>query len=319
MGCHVVFSKSAQENKLEKLVRLGLRVILSADVVHAWRNRAAISRADIVWTHTESQYLAVAMVGVLLGKRIPMIGQTVWLMDSWDRLTAPKKALIRWLLSRVDVLTFHSPENLARAKVLFPDAKVRLVKFGIPAERMHAPVAQPAGSVVNILALGNDRHRDWKTLIEAVSGVPNFRLKILSGSVPKRLAKRGGNIEVTRARSNDELHRAFSEATVVCVALKDNLHASGLTVIQEAILYGVPVVATNIGGLSAYFSANEIRYVPTGDAKALRAAFDEIARDPAGALKRAQRAQALMADPDELGAQAYIRDHVALSREILGR
>jgi len=319
MGCHVVFSNSARENKLEKLFRLGLRVLLGADVVHAWRNRAAIGEADIVWTHTESQYLAVAMVGVLLRKRIPMIGQTVWLMDSWDSLTSPKKMLIRWLVSRIDVLTFHSPENYARAKILFPGVNARLVKFGIPAEKKRAPVERPASAVVNILALGNDRHRDWKTLIEAVNGVPNFRLKILSGSVPRRIAKHGGNVEVTRARSNDELHRAFEEATVVCVPLKDNLHASGLTVIQEAILAGVPVVATNIGGLSTYFSADEIRYVPIGDATALRAAFDEIAREPARARARAARAQALMADPDDLGAQAYIRDHVTLSREILGR
>lgn len=317
MGCSVTFSESQKEGKLHKLCRLGVRAILGADLIHAWRNRAAIRNSDIVWTHTESQYLSVAMVGVLLRRRIRIIGQNVWLIDTWDALTFLKKALFRWLISRVDVLTFLSPENCARAKALFPSANVRLVKFGIPAEEKKPPVERPRGHVVNILAVGNDRHRDWKTLIEAVSGAPDFRLKILSGSVPKRLVKGRENIEVTRAQSNEELHNAFDEATLVCVPLKKNFHASGLTVIQEAILLGVPVVATDIGGLSGYFSADEIRYVPVGDAAALRAAFDEISRDPASSLERAARAQARMEDPNDIGAQPYIRRHVELSREIL--
>ncbi|WP_322015092.1 glycosyltransferase family 4 protein [Paraburkholderia sp. J12] len=317
MGCRVAFSKSKKENKVEKLWRLALRAILGADVVHALRNREAILSSDIVWTHTESQYLAVAMVGLLYGKRVPTIAQTIWLIDSWDALSWPKKALFRSLVARMDVLTFHSPENYARAKALFPAADVRWVKFGIPAETRRMCGRRAHENVVNILALGNDRHRDWKTLIDAVSGMERVKLKILSGSVPKRLVKRAGNIEVTRAGSNDELREAFDEATLVCVPLRENLHASGITVIQEAVLSGVPVVATDVGGVSAYFSPDEIRYVPVGDAAALRAAFEEIFRNPEQAFARASRAQARMADLDDFGAQAYVRQHVDLSREIL--
>ncbi|HEY4296180.1 MAG TPA: glycosyltransferase family 4 protein [Paraburkholderia sp.] len=319
MGCRVTFSKSGMEGRLGKLCRLGVRAILGADLVHAWRNRTAIRHADIVWTHTESQFLAVAMVGVLVGQRIRIIGQSVWLIDSWDALMWPKKALFRWLISRVDVLTFHSPENYARAKALFPAANVRLVKFGIPAETKQAPVERRCDELTRILAIGNDRHRDWKTLIDAVRGMLNVRLKILSGSLPKGLVKHDTNIEVMRARSNDELRNAFDEATLVCVPLKKNFHASGLTVVQEAVLSGVPVVATDIGGLSAYFSADEIRYVPPGDAAALRAAFEEIAQNPGRAREQAMRAQARMEESGDIGAQPYIRRHVALSREILKR
>ncbi|HEY1611779.1 MAG TPA: glycosyltransferase [Paraburkholderia sp.] len=319
MGCRVTFSKSKKESGFDKLCRLGVRAIMGADLVHAWRNRAAIRDADIVWTHTESQFLGVAMAGVLLRKRVRIIGQSVWLMDSWGAMMPPKKALFRWLISRVDVLTFHSPENYARAKALFRGANIKLVKFGIPAETRKIPVERHSGPVINILAIGNDRHRDWKTLIDAVGGNANYRVKILSGSVPKRLVTRGGNVEVTRASSNDELHKAFDDATLVCVPLKENLHASGLTAIQEAVLSGVPVVATDIGGLDAYFSADEVRYVPIGDAAALRAAFDEIAQHPAEARERASRAQARMTDPEGLGAQTYVRRHVELSRDILGQ
>ncbi len=47
----------------------------------------------------------------------------------------------------------------------------------------------------------------------------------------------------------------------MCVPLKHNKHASGITVVQEAVLSGVPVVATLRAGLDAYFSHDEIRYV----------------------------------------------------------
>lgn len=316
MGCRVTFSKSRKESKLEKLFRLGVRATLGADFVHALRNRAAILKADIVWTHTESQYLSVAMLGLLFGRRVKIVGQTVWLIDTWESLNLPHKILFRRLLSRVDVLTFLSPQNLQRAKALFPDAKTRLVKFGIPAEVWRAPVERP-GMAIRILAAGNDRHRDWETLIEAVNGLPNARLKILSSSISRKLASNSETIEITRARSNDELRQAFDEATVVCVPLRENLHASGITVIQEAVLYGVPVVATDVGGLSVYFSGDEVRYVPVGDVEALRAAFEEIVRDPQRALERARRAQARMVDSGHIGVQSYIRQHVELSREIL--
>ena len=48
---------------------------------------------------------------------------------------------------------------------------------------------------------------------------------------------------------------------------------SGITVIQEAVLAGVPVIATATGGLSGYFPPDTVRYVPPGDVAALRDAI----------------------------------------------
>ena len=100
--------------------------------------------------------------------------------------------------------------------------------------------------------------------------------------------------------------------------LKPNRHASGITVIQEAVLAGLPVVATATGGLEGYFGADAVRYVPPGDPAALRAALLEVAADPEAARLRAERAQARMVEA-EIGAEAYIRRHVDISREMLNR
>uniref|UniRef100_UPI0019816389 glycosyltransferase n=1 Tax=Burkholderia sp. Ac-20379 TaxID=2703900 RepID=UPI0019816389 len=290
MQCRVAFSRSAPEPAVAKFVRLAVRAVTGFDLIHAWRNRDAIRVADVVWTHTESQYLAVAAVGLLIGKRVRVIGQSVWLIDRWRALWWPHKLLFRRLIGRVDVLTFHSPDNLAIARRLFPAARTELVRFGIPSERRQAPRCVPRDTI-RVLALGNDRHRDWATLIEAVRNVEGVALTILSGSVPARLARGAVNVDIRLARNNSELEAAFAEATLVCVPLRPNLHASGITVVQEAVLSGLPVIASDVGGLSAYFTRDEVRYVPVGDAAALRAAIVEVARAPAAAIARAIRAQ----------------------------
>jgi len=317
LGCRVAFSRSVPETAAAKLARLAARAFVGFDFFHALRQGEAMTDADIVWTHTESQFLAVAAVLLLTGAKTKLLGQTVWLMDRWVRLDPLRRALYRRLIRRVDVLTFHSPANLALAQRLFPDKKTVLVRYGITTAFRVEPRQRPAAPI-RVLAIGNDRDRDWPTLIAAVRGQPDVSLLILSGAAPYGAARDDPNIEVRRARTQDELMRAFEQATLVCVPLRPNLHASGITVIQEAALAGVPVVATDAGGLDAYFPPNEIRYTPPGDVAALRAAIRATAANPAEACEQARRAQARMID-GRLGAEAYVRAHVELTREIVGR
>ena len=63
------------------------------------------------------------------------------------------------------------------------------------------------------------------------------------------------------------------------VALKPNLHASGITVLQEAAIRGVAIVCTDTGGLRAYFSDKEIYYIPGSNSFELRNAIRKLAGD----------------------------------------
>jgi glycosyltransferase involved in cell wall biosynthesis len=317
MGCRIAYSRSDRERLLGKLARFAVRAATGFDLVHAWRQRRAMADADIVWTHTESQYLAVSAVLLMTRTRPKLLGQTVWLMDHWASFNPLRRALYRKLIRRVDVLTFHSPANLAIAAALFPDKKTVLVRYGIATDIRVAPRERPA-TQIHVLAIGNDRDRDWPTLIAAVRDQPNMSLLILSGAVSPRLARGAQNVEIRRARTQAELMQGFGEATLVCVPLRPNVHASGITVIQEAALAGVPIVATDAGGLDAYFPHDEVRYAPAGDVEALRRALRTTASDPVEACAQARRAQQRMVD-GRLGAEAYIRAHVELSREVLSR
>ena len=320
MGCRLAYSRSRPESALARLVRLGARAILGFDIVHALRQRQALLAADIVWTHTESQYLAVAAILALAGrgaKTPKLLGQSIWLFDRWSSLPSIQKWLFRRLIDHVDILTVHSVENLAVARKLFPDKRIELVPFGIPSEAMTAPVTR-GSRPIRILAPGSDRHRDWDTLALALDGLEDARALILSGTAPQRIARNRPNLTIAKAASQGELVTHLAEATMVCVPLAPNLHASGITVIQEAVLAGVPVIASETGGLTGYFARDGVRYVSPGDVAALREAILALAQDPDAARQMAERAQARMAAGSP-SAEAFVRQHVEISRTLIDR
>jgi hypothetical protein len=111
------------------------------DFVHAWRNRAAIRTADVVWTHSESHGLGVAAVHALTraGRRPAMLLQNVWLIDRWRRYPPPHRWLFTRLLRRADVLTFLSSQNRDIAASLFPGNRCVTVLYGIRAEDKRLP------------------------------------------------------------------------------------------------------------------------------------------------------------------------------------
>lgn len=315
LGCNVSFSRACAEGWIAKCLRYGLRFLLGFDILHAWRQRSALQRADVIWTHTESQYLAVAAVLMITGYETRLIGQSVWLFDHWDRLSWLRQRLYALLINRVDVMTFLSPANMRLAKARFPSADARFVPFGIPVEHKVEPRIR-TGEPFRILAIGSDRHRDWRTLVDVVKRRPDMSLTILSGTVSKRLTAGIPNIEVRLAKKSGELEEAFARTNLVCVPLQENQHASGITVIQEAVLFGVPVLASDTGGLRHYFQDDEIRYVPSGDRSALLEALLEMREHPQDAYQMAVRAQTRLGK-NGLGADAYVMDHVRISHELM--
>lgn len=320
MGCRVTFSTNGRTGPAGRLLRLLLRGLLGFDYVHARRNRDAIMKADVVWTHTESQYLAVAMLLFLSGRngrRPRLIGQSVWLFDRWERLSFLRRWLYARLIAQVDVLSTLSPDNAAIAARLFPEARVEFIPFGIPNE-FSEPVRPRETEPFRVLCLGNDRHRDWRCAVDALGGKPGVELTILSSTASRKLAAGHGNVRVMSVSSNDELQDRLRAASVMLVPLKPNHHASGITVLQEAALFGLPIIATDTGGLKAYFDDSAVKYIRPSDPGAIRAAVREMAENPAAMLAYAEAAQQRAKSPD-FGCEAYIRRHVALSADLLGR
>jgi len=318
-NCFVEYSEDAGENRLTEFARRSLRRLLGFDLIHAWRNRKALFAVDVVWAHTELEHLAVLALWQFRRRprRPRIIAQSVWLFDRWHQLHSPKRWLYRRLMTQADVLAAQSPENLEAARALFPQARHELIGFAVNLDSMVPPVQHAVRSPVRIAALGNDMHRDWETLITAAGNWSGCRLRIASRRpIPKRLAKRAANVEVMAANSTAAVAELYSWADLVVVPLKPNLHASGITVICEAILRGVPVISTDTGGLRAYFSGDELRYVPPRDPAAMRRALEELADDDELRCAIARRAQARILSAD-FSSRAYAMRHYELSQQLL--
>jgi len=319
MGCAVAYSQDRTESLPDKVLRLGFRVLLGFDLVHAWRNLAGMKDADVVWTHTESQFLAILLLFRLKGlaRRPKLIAQSVWLFDQWHRFSHLRRWFFSRLIRQADILTVLSPKNLALAKQLFPKVKSELVLFGIAADKKVPPALRPANASLNIVSLGNDVHRDWDLLIGAVGAKPNWRLRIASQKVKPSALGGATNVEVVSLKTNDELFALYRWADLLVLAIKPNFHASGITVLEEAALLGVPMICSDTGGLRAYFSDPEVRFVPPQDAAALDKAISELADDPAARLALAEKAQERMGSAG-LSSESYVRRHVEISQELLG-
>ena len=317
LGWTVQFSLDHPESAPMRFVRKAFTRVLGFDLIHAFRNRKRIAEASIVWTMEEIQFLAVCALPFLVpGMRRPrLIAQTVWLFNRWGGYSGPRRALLRKLLRRADVLTFHSVQYLDRVRRLVPGTSPRLLPFGIsldsfplaaPTERAHQPL--------RLLSMGSDPTRDWTTLLAAFGNDDRFDLVVICPWLEDTTVSHYRNLRAPRNPSMPEFREFYRWADLVIVPMVENLY-SGITVALEAASLGVPIVSTRTGGVPSYFDPGEVLYVPPSDPAALREAV--LATTPADRRWLAEAAQQRFRRAD-YSTQGMAARYVALSEEILG-
>jgi glycosyltransferase involved in cell wall biosynthesis len=317
---HLTYSHDTNENKLMKFFRRGLKAAVGFDFIHTWRNRREILSSDIVWTHTEFEYLAVSLLFWMTRRpKAPLLlAQSVWLLDRWPRFWAPKRIVYKFLLKRADILSVHSPVNQALMERL-SGRPTELVFYGV--DHRDFPLLAlsdwQSHSPIRIAAIGNDRDRDWDSLIRAFDADERFSVRLATRRHVATKPK-GDNIHIASVNGMVEQRALYDWADIIIVPLHDNKHVSGITVIFEGVTCGKPVVATNVGGLDRYFSADELTYVPPEDPVALRNAVLAIAADPVAALAKAKRATSRLRDSrytiEEFAAQHVVLTDKAMSK-----
>jgi glycosyltransferase involved in cell wall biosynthesis len=319
-GLSIDYSQDAKEGRLTGLCRRALCLALGFDMIHAWRNRRGLMSADVVWTHTEREHLAALLLFrmIVVRKRPSIIAQCIWMFDNWPRFSWAKRRLYLWLLRQADIVTTLSPDNLKVARQVLPGSRTELVMFGIKSDALRPVRESVCHRPARVAALGNDMHRDWKTLIQAFGGIPAFELRIASTKVTQESNRGACNIRVESASTREQVERLYEWADMVVVPLKPNLHASGLSVVLEATLSGRPLIATDTGGLRAYFSDQEVHYVPVGDPMAMRRAARELSQDDKRRFTFATLAQRRIVEAG-LTSETYALRHRRLSQELLGR
>jgi glycosyltransferase involved in cell wall biosynthesis len=318
------YSQDVPESRPVRLVRRALKTLLGFDLIHTLRNRDEMLRSDVIWTHTEHEWLSAALMLLMNGKRHEatrqplLIAQSVWLIDRWPSYGLLRRWFYRKLIGRADLLTTLARDNAELCRDYFERDATQLF-YGLNTRDF--PVQQPKqwqpGTPLRIAAIGNDRDRDWETLIKAVGDDPRFAVRLATRRrIPRSL--RSLNVQVAPAAGLKKQRELYDWADVIVVPLRPNTHASGITVMLEAAAVGKPMVVTNVGGLQDYFSARAAAYVPPFDADALRNALLGLMASPDEALQQAQAAAMELVSRDHT-TQHYAQQHVRITRDLLRR
>jgi glycosyltransferase involved in cell wall biosynthesis len=315
----LTYSRDEPENRFVRLARRGLKAVLGFDFIHTWRNREEILNADVVWTHTEQEHLSAALLLLLKGRgrAAPMLlSQSIWLFDKWPSFGALRKYVYSKLLARADVLTTHASENaqLARGYV---KRDVEQVFYGINPRDfpLQEPTAWQPSTPVRIGAIGNDRDRDWESLVQAFRQNPAREVRI---ATRRRVSKalHASNVKIAPAVGLKAARELYDWADVIVVPLRPNSHVSGITVVLEAVALGKPVIVSDVGSLRDYFGPEHVFYVPPHDVAALQRTLDAIVENPALALERAQAASRHFAARDYTTRQ-FALQHVRITQDFL--
>ncbi|CAB3747742.1 glycosyl transferase [Burkholderia sp. MSh2] len=315
----LTYSRDGGEGRVAGIARRALKAALGFDVVHAWRNRAALLDTDVIWTHTEQEHLAAALILKLAGargRRPLLLAQSVWLFDRWSSFGAPRRWLYRTLLARADALTTLARDNAELCRRhLGRDAE--FVYYGLNTQDF--PIGEPRqwqpNRPLRIAAIGNDRDRDWRTFLAAFGGDARYDVRLATRRrVPR--AWHAPNVTIGAASGLAKQHALYAWADVIVVPLRPNHHASGITVMLEAAAVGKPMIVSDVGGLGDYFPHDTAAYVPAFDTQAMREAAERFVAEPGAALDCARAAAACLRERD-LTTRAFAEQHVRITRDML--
>lgn len=286
LGHDVTFTRGRTKSFPERVVLK----LLGCEFWHAWVHRRELAAADGIFTHTEREFLAAAAVLRIIGARRPVLqGNMLWLFYEFAERSWLQRWFARWAMARVDLRTCNAAPNGAAGRALGL-GDFSFVPYGISTDSF--PITPPIERKGSLIAsIGTDRARDWQALIDMAKAMPEMQFRIASQD-PKLDLVALNNVEIRPTNGVTETNALYDEASLVAVPLLANFHASGITVMLEAVARGVPVVCGRQGGVDDYFTPEEVWYYGENcEFGTLAEATRACLANPAEARARAERAQ----------------------------
>jgi len=256
-----------------------------------------LSQADVLVATTNGMGLALAITKSF-GLRPEM---NVVLLAMGLLPTNPNRVqqlIFPKVLRQLRLVTLCRAEQEVLQRLL-PGQRIGCIRFGVD-HNFWFPHRE-AGGEWFVLSIGNDRHRDYKTLLAAWK--PHYpKLKIVTSLSVRSSA---ANIDVIhgdwRAGTLDdsEIRSLYRQSLFVILPIRQTIQPSGQSACLQAMACGKAVILSDIDGLwNRELMRNEetILLTPPGDVAALSAAIEVLLRDPGRAERIGAAARTIIED-----------------------
>ena len=256
----------------------GLPIGMAVPLLSA-KHRTLLCDPGIVIATTNGMGLALGIAGMLgiIKERVLLLGMGLISIDSgsWQR------RLYRMVTRHLFLVSISRSEQSFLSNVL--RQPVAYLPFGVDKD-FWSPSTAVAGGYV--LAIGNDRNRDWETLVNAWNAsLPPLKI-VTSLPVPSAPP----NVEVIRGDwrenllSDEDVRDLLRGARFVVVPLRDTIQPAGQSACLQAMACGKAVILTNISGIwdrDLMIDGQSVLLTPPRDASALAERVRNLADDPA--------------------------------------
>lgn len=251
-------------------------------VERAIRGAGETRRSDVVIALLEREGAAPSLLRrakVSPYGSTPLVVWSCWLADDLRSADATQRRRLKRRFDGADLITHlsrHETEIFTDLGIdeerLFP------VTYGVSHD-YYVPGDGPRD--IELLAVGQDRGRDYRTLVEAVRGT-DLVLDVVCK--PENLADLDvpANVRVHGVIPLADYRRLLQRAQVVVVPTRDLAYPTGSSVALESASSGACVAVTGTRAMRDYFSDGvDSRLVGEGDVEGWRAVLSELRADPA--------------------------------------
>jgi glycosyltransferase involved in cell wall biosynthesis len=273
----------AAESEAGRTGRL-IRRAFGRNAALAWRVFQLRHQYEVIVTDGEQVGLPYAALAGVLPRR----GAAAHVMIA-HILSVPKKvALYRTLRlgRRIDEMIVYASAQgqFIVERLRFPADRVTLSTFMVDTRFFSTDDVAPSTRAPMICSAGLE-FRDYPTMLEAVRGLDADVVLAAASPWSKRASELDGvevpaNVRIVRL-DLFQLRQLYADASIVVMPLRETDFQAGVTTLLEAMAMARPIVCTRTTGQTDVIVDGETgRYVPVGDAVALRATMRELLADP---------------------------------------
>jgi len=258
--------------------------------------RAALNRADVVFSTVDTVGIPLALLGRVGAVRTPVVYAAIGLPERLEQLrNRAARRFYRSAYRRLHSIVAYGWGEVEALRSWVGDdgPPVDFVAFGVDADYFRPGTSRiPEADVVSI---GADPRRDFALLVALARRLADRSIRVVASAEHARvLREMPPNVSVEVDVPFPLVRERLAAARVVVLPVRDNSYSGATTTLLQAMASGKPVVVTRTAAIARGYHLEDglnCRLVPPGDLEALESAVSGVLADPGAAAGIGLRAR----------------------------